>query len=190
MRTQKIFEFTLYSAFFSLLLVGCRFSSRPVFQSDEQLIESFEQNKPELFSLMKRCHATQSSQVIKNHIVESFSRCDVDKTVLESLRLKEVAEEFESDRKPLNPESDFDGKRVLFLTDDYKNDRSDTFIEEKGLTYVDKPLPQEVIEDSSLDQFSGQPLFEKRGVQEVWRYREIEPNWYIYYRQYYYPFLG
>jgi hypothetical protein len=105
-------------------------------------------------------------------------------------RLKEVAEEFESDRKPLNPESDFDGKRVLFLTDDYKNDRSDTFIEEKGLTYVDKPLPQEVIEDSSLDQFSGQPLFEKRGVQEVWRYREIEPNWYIYYRQYYYPFLG
>jgi hypothetical protein len=195
MKMQKFFQITLFLAFFNLLLLGCssgvfRLSFRPTFQSDEQLVKNFEENKSDLFALMQKCQAEKSSQPFKDQIRESFSNCSVEKDVLTSLRLIEVAEEFEADEENLNSRNGVDGGRVLFITDYYKDDRVNTFVEEKGYAYTETPIQQDLIKDGSLDQFSGQLLFEKRGVQEVWKYKQIEPNWYIYYRQYFYPFLG
>jgi hypothetical protein len=86
--------------------------------------------------------------------------------------------------------TEFKGSRVLFITDQYTDDYANTLVEEKGYIFSAAPITQDLIKEGLLDQFTGKELFEKRGSNEKWRYRQIEPNWYIYYRQYFYPYLG
>ncbi|MBE9012113.1 hypothetical protein IQ250_18090 [Pseudanabaenaceae cyanobacterium LEGE 13415] len=161
---------------------------RPTFQSDEQLKTNFQQHKAELLTLMRKCKSEQESQVeIKSEITQPFSKCVVDNAQLKSMNLKEIAVEFLR-TQPIP--SDFRGNRISFLSDYYKNDTTHTFVEEKGYLYSPTPLQQDVLQTGSLDQFAGQDLFVRKGRQEVWRYVQIEPNWYLYYRQYFYPFLG
>ena len=159
---------------------------RPTFQSDEQLKTNFQQQKAELLTLMQKCKSEQESQLLKPDTFQSFSTCVVDEPQLKSVNLKEIAVEGRK-RQPLPP--GFQGYRVLFATDYYKNESGDTFFEEKGYVYSPTPLKQDVLQTGSLDQFASQYSIEKR-KNETWKYIQIEPNWYLYYRQYYYPYLG
>lgn len=121
---------------------------RPIFQSDEELIENFEENKSELLSLIQKCEAESDSKGVKRNIRESFIDCDFDESLLAPLDVKEVNIEFkDSARQPISL-NDFGGERILFPTDYYIDDRGDTFVEEKGYAYSLTPLRQDVIEGS------------------------------------------
>jgi hypothetical protein len=197
MKLHRIFQLVLQLSLVAMSLTGCnqilatspllQEKPRPTFQSDEQLKTNFQKRKADMFTLMKKCQVEQKSQALKRDIRQPFSTCEADETLLKSISVKEIAEEF---RRTQPLPSDFKGGRVLFVTDYYKNDPADTFVEEKGYMYSPTPLRQDVIENGTLDQFTGQLLFEKRSRQEAWRYKQIAPNWYLYYRQYYYPYLG
>jgi hypothetical protein len=86
--------------------------------------------------------------------------------------------------------TEFKGSRVLFIINYYIDDRADTFVEEKGYMFSDVPITSNLVKEGSLDQFVGKEMFIRRGSKKVWKYKQIEPNWYIYYRQYFYPYLG
>lgn len=215
MKLHKIFQIGLWLSLVTASLTGCHPTSissqaveaskagtqqttqptvplqdkpRPTFQSDEQLKANFQQHKAQMLTLMQQCKSEQQSQVeIKLEITQPFSKCVVGEPQLKSVNLKEIAVEFRR-RQPLP--GDFQGGRVSFMTDYYKNDPVETFVEEKGYLYSPTPLQQDVLQAGSLDQFAGQDLFVRQGRKEVWRYKQIEPNWYLYYRQYYYPYLG
>ncbi len=59
------------------------------------------------------------------------------------------------------------------------------FVEEKGYVFSEIPINKNLIEPGSLDRLAGTELFEKRSIREEWRFKQIEPNWYLYYRQYF-----
>jgi hypothetical protein len=161
--------------------------SRPNFQSDEQLKTNFPKHKAELLTLIQRCKVEQKSQALKRDIRQAFSICKVDSNVLKLISAKEIAVEF---RRTQPLPYDFNGGRVLFVTDYYKKELADTFVEEKGYMYSSNPIKQDVIENGTLEQSAGRDLFESRSRKEAWRYKQVAPNWYIYYRQYFYPYLG
>ncbi len=75
------------------------------------------------------------------------------------------------------------------MTDLDKKAHADTFIQEKGYAYFPQQPRSGVIQAGSLDQFFDQNLVERKGIKEEWRYKKIEENWYLYYRQYYETFL-
>ncbi len=160
---------------------------RPTFHLDEQLLSNYQTRKSQLADLIQVCKAQKYSLGPKGDTKQPFVSRKVEPARLQTLSLSEVAKEIK--RNEALPE-DFGGLRILFVVDYYKNDPADMFVEEKGYLYSSTPLRQDLLENGSLDQFSGQLLFEKYKSQEAWRYKQIEPNWYLYYRQYFYPFMG
>lgn len=56
--------------------------------------------------------------------------------------------------------------------------------------FSETPIKDKLIEKGSLDRLIGTELFKKQGLKEEWRFKQIEPNWYIYYRQYHAGFQG
>ncbi len=185
MKLYKVFQLILGLSLVTASLSGCR-PTRPTFQSDEQLKANFQQQKAQMLTLMQKCKSEQQSQLLKRDTQQSFSECVVNDAQLKSMNVKEIAVESRI-KQLLLP--DFQGNRVLFATDYYKDEWADTFVEEKGYLYAPTSLQQDVIQTGSLDQFASQYSIEKR-KNETWRYKQIEPNWYLYYRQYYYPYLG
>jgi hypothetical protein len=159
---------------------------RPIFHTDEQLLSNFQAHKAGMIALMQECKAQKTPQAPKVDTGHPFISCEFDKSRLQALSLSEVAEEIQ--RRNALP-GQFEGSRMLLVTDYYKNDPVDVFIEEKGYVYSPKPIRRDVIKSGSLDPFMGKDLFERRGSQEMWKYRQIAPNWYLYYRQRFYPFL-
>ena len=151
---------------------------RLAFQSDEQIKNNFQSHKVELLTLIEKCRSERESQGFKRNIRESFRICKkIDQKKLQNLNIQELATEFK-------------GSRVLFIVNHYIDDRVNTFVEEKGYMFSDVPITSNLVKEGSLDQFVGKEMFIKRGSKEAWKYKQIEPNWYIYYRQYFYPYLG
>jgi hypothetical protein len=175
MKPHQVFQFVLSLSLTTVSLAGCNQSK--TFQLDKQLLTNFQNHKAEMLTLMQKCRTERESRALKRHIVESFWVCKAYQAQLKPLNVQEMALE--------DP-----GTRILFVADQYEDDSGDTFVEEKGYVYSATPLKQDVIKNGTLDQFTGQLLFEKRSRQEAWRYKQIAPNWYLYYRQYFYPYLG
>ncbi len=177
MKLQKYFQMALNFLLVILFISACS-PPRSKFYSDEQMKNNLTKYKTELVPLIGKCRSEKESQGFKRHIRESFRICKkVDQKKLQNLNIQELATEFK-------------GSRVLFIMNHYIDDRVDTFVEEKGYMFSDVPIKNNLIKEGSLDQFVGKEMFVRRGSKEVWKYKQIEPNWYIYYRQYFYPYLG
>lgn len=169
-----------------LVMTACS-PRRPSFQSDEQIKTNFQSHKAELLMLMQKCKSEKKSQGGKRYVRDAFSICKVNQAQLKKLSLEEIAVEFIW-TKTFSKE--FKGSRILFITNQYVDDPADTFVEEKGYMFSATPITKDLIREGSLDQLLGKDLFERKGRKEIWKYKQIEPNWYIYYRQYFYPYLG
>jgi hypothetical protein len=186
MKLQKAFQIALYFLLVVLIVTACS-PARQTFKSDEQIKDNFQNQKSKLAPLIKQCKSEEKSQGLKRHTRESFSTCKVKPTQLRTLNIEEVSLEFIGLR---TSSKELKGSRILFITNQYVDDYVGTFVEEKGYMFSAIPVTQNLIKEGSLDQFVGKELFLKRGSNEVWKYKQIEPNWYIYYRQYFYPYLG
>ncbi len=186
MKLQKAFQIALYFSLVVLFITACS-PPRQTFKSDEQIKDNFQTQKAELPPLIKQCKFEEKSQGLKRYTTESFSTCKVKSAQLRTLNIEEVSLEFIGLR---TSSKEFKGSRILFVVNHYIDDRVDTFVEEKGYMFSDVPIKNNLIKEGPLDQFVGKELFLKRGSNEIWKYKQIEPNWYIYYRQYFYPYLG
>ncbi len=164
-----------------LIMTACS-PHRPIFQSDEQIATRFKKNKIELLTLMQKCNPGQ----LKKNIQETFNICKIDQSQLESLDLEEIAKELSGERTTAK---EFNGSRFLFVTDQYIDEYADTFVKEKGYIFSATPITKNLVKEGSLDEFNGTRLLERK-KSEIWKYKQIEPSWYIYYRQYFYPYLG
>jgi ribosomal protein L29 len=155
---------------------------RPSFQSDEQMETNFDKYKAELLTLMQRCKPGQ----LKKNIKETFDVCKIDQAQLKRLSLEEIAKELSGERTTAK---EFNGSRFLFVANQYVDEYAGTFVEEKGYMFSATPITKNLVEKGSLDQFNDTRLLEKK-KSEIWKYKQIEKNWYLYYRQYYYTYLG
>ena len=79
----------------------------------------------------------------------------------------------------------FRGSPILFKVDEVETPGVAVFVEEKGYVFSETPIKNDLLEQVSLDRLANTELFEKRSIREEWRFKQIEPNWYLYYRQYY-----
>ncbi len=186
MKLQKVFRNALYLLLVMVFMNACS-PPRPTFKSDEQIKNNFQNQKMKLIPIIKQCKSEEKSQGIKRYISESFSICRINSIQLKTMNLEEISLEFAGVKTSLK---EFKGSRILFVTNQYVDDHANTLVEEKGYMFSAIPITQDLIKEGSLDQFIGKELFVRRGSNEVWRYKQIEPNWYIYYRQYFYPYLG
>ena len=177
MKLQKSFQMAL-SFLLAISFISSCSPSRSKFYSDELMKTDLIKYKTELVPLIEKCRSERESQGFKRNIRESFRICKkTDQKKLQNLNVQELATEFK-------------GSRVLFIVNHYIDDRVNTFVEEKGYMFSDVPITSNLVKEGSLDQFVGKEMFVKRGSKEAWKYKQIEPNWYIYYRQYFYPFMG
>jgi hypothetical protein len=205
MKLHNVFQIVLGLSLITASLTGCQLlskvvqgqfvaqsllpwqnKSRPVFHTDEQLLSHFQAHKAEMIDLMQECKAQKNSGGAKLDTAHPFISCASDQARLKTLSVKEVAQEIQQRNAP---PGEFEGSRMLLVTDYYKNDPGDTFIEEKGYVYSPTPIRRNVVKTGALDQFSGQELIDKQKNREVWKYKQIAPNWYLYYRQFFYTFL-
>jgi hypothetical protein len=78
------------------------------------------------------------------------------------------------------------GTRVLLISDYYLEDNFfGVFVAEKGYIYYPELVKLNVPLENSLDKFSGASIVNKKLVHdEVWKYKKIDQDWYLYYRQY------
>jgi hypothetical protein len=74
---------------------------------------------------------------------------------------------------------------LLFVVDRYVDKSlTHTLVYEKGYAYTNKRTAGNLIKAPTLDDFPSAKIIEKADP-ETWLYREIEPNWYVYYRYFY-----
>jgi hypothetical protein len=157
---------------------------RPDFQSDEQMKLNFKTHKNDLLKILDLCSQQKGRGSIL-HSYEKFSNCEIDPKQLKQVKIKEIDK-----RYSLDVSSEFKGIPFLFITDRYLDDSANTYFEEKGYIFSKEPLnTQHIIKDGSLAQFEGEKLIIKNTQSEGWRFKEIEPGWYIYYRQYLQMFM-
>ncbi len=172
-------------------------SSRVALQSDQQIIANFQRHKPESIALMKQCESesvTDRSSV--NFTVELFFHCNSKiegkdshelANYLDSLNLEYIAQKFTS---PEYPSKQFKGTPYLFVVDQVIYDDYDTIVEEKGYIFSDASLhgglePNEIV-TGSLSQFEqGLDTRGRKDRSEIWKFKQIEPNWYLYYRHFF-----
>jgi hypothetical protein len=157
---------------------------RPDFQSDEQMKLNFQNHKDSFIKLLDICNRQEGKGSIP-YSYQNFLDCEIDLKQLNQVKIKEVDK-----KSSLDISSEFKGIPLLFITDRYLDDSSNTYFEEKGYIFSKEPLNvQHVIKDGSLSQFEGEKLIIKNTQSEGWRFKEIEPGWYIYYRQYLQMFM-
>jgi hypothetical protein len=173
---------------------GCS-STRLPLRSDEEMVADFRRHKPESIALMKQCESQSvTDRGGRNYGVELFLHCkskvkgaDAHEMAnyLENLNLQYVAQKF---TEPERPSRQFKGVPYLFVVQQLIYDDYDTMVEEKGYIFSAIPIETNVLTTGSLSQF--EQVLDIRGrtdMSEIWRFKQIEPNWYLYYRHFFRP---
>ncbi len=169
----------------SLLLLVIPISScgqtKPAFQSDEKMKLAFPDYKPELLSILKKCRLEKEIGGMKNHIQGSYNTCKNSPAQLKKVNVVEIATKVIRNY-PKRPFTELTkNNSFLFVTDQNIEEGWGTYVEEKGYIFSTAPIKNDVITKGSLDEFRNTKIEDKS---EKWRFIPIEPNWYLYYRQY------
>ena len=159
--------------------------SKPAFKSDKKMKYFFQNRKLELISVLKKCQLEKEEGEMKFHIKGSYDVCKINPTQLKKINTLEVATEVIRN----NPKRRYielaKNNSFIFVTDQYIDSRFGTYVEEKGYIFSANPLKQDVITTGSLDEFRNIEIDRKS---EKWKYKLIEPNWYLYYRRYHHEY--
>jgi hypothetical protein len=182
--------FSIKSQFFlkiapSLFLLVTSTSScspaKPPFQSDKKITLSFQSHKSEIITTLKKCRLEKGQGGRKPDIQGSYNVCKNNPSQLKKINVLEVATEVVRGGSKKIPTELAKNNSFLFVTDYNIEKIWGTYAEEKGYIFSAAPLKNNVITTGSLDQFRNTEIEDKS---EKWRYIPIEPNWYLYYRQY------
>jgi hypothetical protein len=144
-------------------LTLCSCDRRPRLISDGITLSNFQLNQAKLNFLVSKCFkftVKKSSQEI----------CSDESTKLTEIKVKDIRVRHQGE--------------LLFVVDRYV-DKSlfHTLVYEKGYAYTPKRTKGNLVK-ATLDDFPSKRITEKAD-KETWLYREIEPNWYVYYRYFY-----
>jgi hypothetical protein len=174
------------------------------FSTDEEMLTYWKDEQAQLMQLVENCqrstkttglvdefYSNNDNNEIDNRSVSNFDVCQVElpKTPEKSYQLKYVAR-------------DFDKTQILMVTNQSKLKvgwrRSTSLLEEKGFLYTSqkdlaplssdtRPVGKLTIVKEALDPLSGNyQLTGETATEnacEVWMFRPIDPNWYIFYHQ-------
>jgi hypothetical protein len=179
---------------FALSFFATSCSPSPHFwDKDTEMIKQFSDIKNTLNKVIKECKALKPEKrgsmdpTIHNH----YDTCPIPKEVSTKYDIKFIAIEQKLDAKRYEELKESMGKnfdpyqgRVLIATNYSKNAFFDIHVREKGYLYSTTPLKKSNIVDTSLDPIVTAEYTTPDGPRnlEVWRYRQIEPHWYIYFR--------
>ncbi len=168
---------------------GCGIVKLSGLTSDDKIVESFQKNKSVINSIIKECKSLKETELgsSKENTGESFNSCKIALKVLKEANVQGVEQGY---AKSLSNSNFFQGSPILFKVDEVETLGVDVFIEEKGYVFSETPIKNDLLEQVSLDRLANTELFEKRSIREEWRFKQIEPTWYLYYRQYYAAFLS
>ncbi len=169
-----------------LMLSGCG-AKLSGLRSDEEVLGIFNENKAEITTVMKKCKSFNNAVERKERTRENFDSCKIDPVTLKRIQTQEI---YKGYSRPMIVSEFFNGSPILFKSEEVELLGADVFIEEKGFVFSEIPIKDKLIEKGSLDRLIGTQLTKRSGVNEEWRFKQIEPNWYIYYRQYYAGFQG
>jgi hypothetical protein len=185
MKTLNMFDKFPLVSILMILLVSCT-SEKLRFKSDDQMKLNFQQNKISLLNLSEKCKNGSESQ--KEDIIESFMICKIDRANLEHIGIEQIAINVNAGIYPSKPV--IRKNAILFVMNNQNDLPRDFFVEETGYLFSTvPPIEKDIVKDGSLDKFFGTKLIPKLSMTEGWRFKNIEPNWYLYYRQYYRSFL-
>ncbi len=165
-----------------LMLSGCGVKLSK-FRSDDDILGIFRTNKSEITAIMKKCKSFNNLIESKDSTREVFLHCKIYPETLKNIQTQRVYQGY----KDMINSKIFNGSTILFKMEEAEELIGvDMFVEEKGFVFSETPIKDKLIEKGSLDRLIGTELFKKtRKIREEWRFKQIEPNWYIYYRQYY-----
>lgn len=169
-----------------LMLLSSCIPDKLTFKSDDQMKLNFQQNKINLLKLSEKCNNASESQ--KEDVIESFMICKIDPVNLKNIGVEQIAINVNAGIYPSKPV--IRKNAILFVTSNRTDLPRDFFVEETG--YLFSPVPpieKDIVKDGSLDRFFGTKLIPKSSMTEGWKFKNIEQNWYLYYRQYYRSFL-
>jgi hypothetical protein len=200
MKPTNFFKFALGGLLTMMFTNGCSrsinyllyHSDRIPLRSDEEMVADFQRHKPESIALMKQCASEPvTDRGARNYAVELFLHCKNEgksANYMSSLNLQHVAQKI---TEPERPSRQFKGTPYLFMVqqiiyDDYED--MDTIVEEKGYIFSSIPIETNVLTTGSLSQFEkGLSTQGLKNLSEIWRFKQIEPNWYLYYRHFFRP---
>jgi hypothetical protein len=193
MRLHDFFRVGLGFWLAIICITSCASETRIPLKSDEQMVADFQRHKPESIALMKQCASEPvSGGGSTNYTIESFLHCNSNvkgkdahemANYMGSLNLQYVARKF---TEPEHPSRQFKGVPYLFMVQQVIYDDYDTMVEEKGYIFSASPIETNVLTTGSLSQF--EQKLDPRGrkdMSEIWRFKQIEPNWYLYYRHFF-----
>ena len=142
------------------------------------MVDSFHEKKSAIVTLISLCNSLKSKGGGREAHTKAtdVNACPIDKKYLGVAEIKEVSVDSKSS--------------YYLLMTDLDKDPGGTFFQEKGYAYFPQKTQPKVTELGSLNEFIGKDLFQRKSIQEAWRYKKIEGSWYQYYRQYYVPYLS
>jgi hypothetical protein len=145
-----------------MILSSC--NQKPKLTSDKITLDNFQAYRSNLDSLVSKCF---SSTIVK----KPTTKICADESKLSAIKVKEI-----NVRHP---------GELLFVIDRHVDKSlTHTLVYEKGYAYTNKRTAGNLVKAPTLDDFPNDKIVEKSDP-ETWLYKEIEPNWYIYYRYFY-----
>jgi hypothetical protein len=196
-KPNNFFKFVLACLLIMISTNGCsrtiNHSDRIPLRSDEQMVADFQRHKPESIALMKQCASEPvSGRGVTNYTIELFLHCNSKvkgkdaqemANYMGTLNLQHVSQKV---TEPEHPSRQFKGIPYLFMVQQVIYDDYDTIVEEKGYIFSASPIETNVLPTGSLSQF--EQKLDPRGLEdmsEIWRFKQIQPNWYLYYRHFF-----
>jgi hypothetical protein len=171
------------------------------FPADEKMLTQWKEEQAQLMALVKECQTTKNtywvdefysdSDEIDNSSISNFDICKValPETPEKAYQLKYMAR-------------DLDKTQILMVTEQSESKVgrlwSTSVLEEKGFLYTSqkdlaplssdtRPVGKLTIVEEPLDPLSGDYQLTgetaKNNNCEVWMFRPIDPNWYLFYHQ-------
>ncbi len=200
MLLQKIFRIgAILLLLPTLLLTACntQLPGMPVtdsshFQSDQQLEANFQVHKAEFMEILKLVQDCDPQTTSTKGDLDTgtgnptFFKCPINETKLKPLQVKDVAQAFISKQPSENSKI----APIIFSVDQARNEIPNVWVEEKGYIFSPTPIQEGLVEQGTLDQFSGKELIEKVSIRSAWKYKKIGDGWYLYFRQYFQIFLN
>lgn len=194
MKSQWVSQKNLLLFALSFLATTSSCSISPHFwNKDSEMLKQFGEIKNTLTEIIKECKALKPEQrggmdpTIHNH----YDTCPIPKEMSAKYGIKFIAIEQKLDPKRYKELKELLGKdfdpyqdRVLIAINYSKDAFFDIHVREKGYLYSTSPLKKSSIVDTSLDPLVTAEYTTPEGPRnfEVWRYRQIESHWYLYFR--------
>jgi hypothetical protein len=144
-----------------------------IFPSDEDMKLTLDRQKADFINAVKICKSDKHASVSLFRSDDLFDSCGDSKN---STLVAKIAKRLEVKDIIIS----IDLVQVLFVSKRYEGGFFSAMYEEKGYLFTENKITSDLITEGSINQFTGRNF--ERKYSDGWKYKQIEPNWYLYYR--------